>query len=58
MHPSHENNGKQFKIAHIINFLSQCEELKFIFEHTPHCNPSKELVQEGYDWIRKNIINS
>lgn len=55
VHPSQEGNGKQYKIAHILRFLSKCKEINFIFEHTPHSNPSKEFVQQGYMWTR-NIV--
>ena len=57
VHPSHENNGIQYKLEPILRFLSQCKEIHFIFEHTPHSNPSKEFVQEGYIWT-KNIVRS
>ncbi|GAA0335953.1 hypothetical protein GCM10008967_27950 [Bacillus carboniphilus] len=52
VHPSHETNGTQYKIEHIIKFLKQCEKVNFIFEHTPHSNPKKEFVQGGYEWIK------
>lgn len=55
VHPSQEGNGKQYKIAHILRFLSKCKEINFIFEHTPHSNPSKEFVQQGYMWTR-NVV--
>lgn len=55
VHPSHEDNGKQYKIEHILSFLSKCKEINFIFEHTPHTNPSKEFVLQGYLWTR-NIV--
>lgn len=58
VHPSHENNGIQYKIGHIVSFLSQCKEINFIFEHTPHSNPSKEFVQQGYVWTRKIVMSS
>lgn len=58
VHPSHENNGKQYKLAHIIRFLSQCKDIHFIFEHTPHSNPSKEFVQQGYIWTRDIVMSS
>ncbi|WP_429848138.1 sugar phosphate isomerase/epimerase family protein [Brevibacillus panacihumi] len=57
VHPSHEDKGKQYKIAHILSFLSKCKEINFIFEHTPHTNPSKEFVLQGYLWTR-NIVRS
>lgn len=54
VHPSHEF-GDFYKVEHIIRFLAQCEDVMFIFEHTPHSNPSKQLVEEGYRWIREII---
>jgi len=58
VHPSHESNGTQYKIAPIIRFLSTCKEINFIFEHTPHSNPSKEFVQEGYIWTKNIVLSS
>lgn len=57
VHPSHENNGKQYQIEPILRFLSQRKHVNFIFEHTPHSNPSKEFVHQGYIWT-KNIVLS
>lgn len=54
VHPSHES-GNFYKVEHIIRFLARCEDVTFIFEHTPHSNPSKQLVEEGYQWIRSLI---
>ncbi|RNB80375.1 hypothetical protein EDM59_23815 [Brevibacillus nitrificans] len=57
VHPSHENNGVQYKIAHVMRFLAQCEGVQFIFEHTPHSNPSRPFVQQGYTWVRSLIMS-
>jgi sugar phosphate isomerase/epimerase len=57
VHPSHEDNGEQYKLAPIMRFLSQCKEIHFIFEHTPHSNPSKEFVSQGYIWFRKKVMS-
>lgn len=54
VHPSHDF-GAFYKVEHIIRFLSQCEDITFIFEHTPHSNPSKKFVEEGYQWVRTII---
>lgn len=58
VHPSHETNDEQFKLAHILTFLAQCKEVNFIFEHTPHSNPSEEFVLEGYRWTKKVIMSA
>jgi len=58
VHPSNEKNGEQFKIAPILHFLSQCKEVNFIFEHTPHSNPSREFVYEGYIWTKTMVMSS
>jgi sugar phosphate isomerase/epimerase len=51
VHPSQEH-GDFYKVEHIIRFLSKCENVTFIFEHTPHSNPSKVHVEQGYQWIK------
>lgn len=58
VHPSHENNGKQYKLAPILRFLSQCKEVNFVFEHTPHSNPNREFVYEGYTWTKNMVMSS
>lgn len=55
VHPSHESNGIQYPIQELIHFLAECEDVVFIFEHTPHSNPSKAFVQSGYEWIRELV---
>lgn len=55
IHPSHEQNGIQYKLANIIEFLASCEDTVFVFEHTPHSNPSDEFVQCGYQWVRELV---
>lgn len=57
VHPSHENNGVQYKIAHVIGFLAKCKGVQFIFEHTPHSKPSKPFVQEGVAWVRSLVMS-
>ncbi len=52
VHPSHEENGIQYKIQPFIEFFSHMEDIIYVFEHTPHCRPSKQFVDEGYRWIR------
>ncbi|WP_036746794.1 sugar phosphate isomerase/epimerase family protein [Paenibacillus sp. UNC451MF] len=55
VHPTHENNGDRYKIKDLIHFLSSCEDVVFIFEHTPHSNPSKDFIQSGYQWVRELV---
>lgn len=56
VHPSHEYDENYYKVEIIIRFLSECKDVTFIFEHTPHTNPSKDFVNEGYRWIKSIII--
>lgn len=58
VHPSHEHNGKQYEIAHVLRFFSHCKDIHFIFEHTPHSNPSKEFVHQGYMWTKSMVQSS
>ncbi|MBE1446805.1 sugar phosphate isomerase/epimerase family protein [Paenibacillus sp. OAS669] len=53
VHPSHETNGRQYPIQELIRFLAECEDVVFIFEHTPHGQHDKAFIQSGYEWIRK-----
>jgi sugar phosphate isomerase/epimerase len=55
VHPLYENDVNHYKIEGLIRFLSECEDLIFVFEHTPHSNPSKEFVAEGYRWVRSIV---
>lgn len=55
VHPSQENDNESYKVENIIRFLAQCRDVTFVFEHTPHTNPSKEFVNEGFRWV-KSII--
>lgn len=53
VHPSNENMAGYFSLEKVIAFIaSQCQEVTFVFEHTPHTNPSKEFVEEGMEWVR------
>ncbi|MCM1988243.1 TIM barrel protein [Oceanirhabdus seepicola] len=52
VHPTQKYEISNYKIEKIIRSLSQCEDVSFVFEHTPHTNPSKDLVNEGYEWVR------
>jgi len=55
VHPTQKYEISNYKIEKIIGFLSQCEDVSFVFEHTPHINPSKDLVKEGYEWVKSLI---
>ncbi|GAA0352089.1 hypothetical protein GCM10008932_01360 [Alkalibacterium iburiense] len=30
----------------------------FVFEHTPHTNPTEDFVNEGIDWVKEMIENN
>lgn len=57
VHPSHEKDEIHFKITDLILFLSNCEDVFFVFEHTPHTNPTKSFVEEGIQWIKGLVEN-
>ncbi|MCF6136636.1 TIM barrel protein [Pseudalkalibacillus berkeleyi] len=50
IHPSYEDN--LYKFEPILKYLAQIRNLRFVFEHTPHTNPSKQFVREGYEWMQ------
>lgn len=52
IHPSHEGSEEYFQVEKLIEFLSRCGDITFVFEHTPHSNPSSEFVNEGYQWLK------
>jgi sugar phosphate isomerase/epimerase len=52
VHPTHEEDGIHFNVQTIIGELAKCkEEVIFVFEHTPHSNPTREFVTEGIKWV-------
>jgi sugar phosphate isomerase/epimerase len=55
VHPSQESDNQSYKVKDIITFLAQCEDVTFVFEYTPHTNPSKEFVREGFKWVEELI---
>ncbi|RIU90146.1 TIM barrel protein [Oceanobacillus picturae] len=57
VHPSHEIDKRHFKVKHLLSLLSRSREVFFIFEHTPHSNPTETFVDEGISWV-KEIIES
>lgn len=52
VHPSHEGSEGHFSIKKILLLLAECEDIYFVFEHTPHSNPTEEFVHEGINWVR------
>lgn len=54
VHPTQEYSGNH-KVKEIISSLSKCKEVTFVFEHTPHTNPDKKFVNEGYKWVSSII---
>ncbi|WP_181350567.1 TIM barrel protein [Thalassobacillus sp. CUG 92003] len=54
LHPSGEGEGMQ-PLKNIIAYLGKLEDVYFIFEHTPHTNPSDGFVKEGVRWV-KDVI--
>lgn len=55
VHPSHEHDHKHFKIQEMLLFLASCKQVHFIFEHTPHTNPSAQMVEEGVRWVKELV---
>lgn len=55
VHPRHENDVNYYKIEKIIKFLAKCEDITFVFEHTPHTNPTRTFVEEGYQWVKRLV---
>lgn len=55
VHPSHEMDKIHFNVRELIHQLSKSQEVFFIFEHTPHTNPTDEFVNEGINWVKEII---
>jgi len=53
MHPSHETDGIHTPLGDVVKFLSDCTDVTFIFEHTPHSEPTSQFVREGFEWIKE-----
>ena len=58
VHPSHEMDEIHFKVKELINKLSRSSDIFFIFEHTPHTNPTDTFVNEGIEWVKEIIQTS
>lgn len=54
VHPTQEYSNN-YKMEKIIRFLSQSEDVTFVFEHTPESKPSKAFINEGYKWVNSLI---
>lgn len=57
VHPFHELDNSHFNVRDIIYKLSTSSDVFFVFEHTPHTNPTEEFVNEGINWV-KDLIGS
>lgn len=55
VHPSHETDRVHFKVSTVIKELSTVKDVFFIFEHTPHTNPTEAFVNEGIKWVKELI---
>lgn len=54
-HPSHESDGIHFPLQEILGQLATLSDVVFVFEHTPHSDPSDDFVMEGFEWIRSLV---
>ena len=55
VHPSQELNNGYFNLKDIIYKLSAGSGKFFVFEHTPHTNPTEKFVDEGMNWVKELI---
>ncbi|OZU87653.1 hypothetical protein CIL03_15635 [Virgibacillus indicus] len=55
VHPSHESDNLHYSVSDIISELAANSGVFFVFEHTPHANPTEEFVNEGINWIKELI---
>ncbi|WP_047985831.1 TIM barrel protein [Ornithinibacillus californiensis] len=55
VHPSHESDGMHFNVEEIIKELASNTGIYFVFEHTPHSNPTEQFVDEGIKWVAEMI---
>lgn len=55
VHPSHEVDPDFFQVKKLIKQLSNSSDVFFVFEHTPHTNPSDKFVNEGIVWVHDII---
>lgn len=50
IHPTYED--ELYQIEPLLRYLAGKKDIRFVFEHTPHTNPSKRFVREGYEWLQ------
>ncbi|MGM7700676.1 TIM barrel protein [Pseudalkalibacillus sp. Hm43] len=50
VHPSYE--GELYTLKPLLKYLASIEGLRFVFEHTPHTDPSASFVKEGFEWVK------
>lgn len=55
LHPDLEEKSGGYEMRPCLELLIQGQDKYFIFEHTPHTNPSKNEVEESIKWVR-NIV--
>lgn len=56
VHPSQESDRSHYKIKNLIDKLSTSLDVFFVFEHTPHTNPTDMFVNEGIHWVKEIIF--
>jgi len=44
-----------YNVKDLINKLLKSSSVFFVFEHTPHTNPTETFVNEGIDWVKEII---
>lgn len=55
VHPSHETAPSYYNVGYLIKLLAKSSDVFFIFEHTPHSNPTRKFVEEGIRWVKSLI---
>ncbi|GAQ19592.1 xylose isomerase-like TIM barrel [Oceanobacillus picturae] len=55
VHPSHELDDTHYNVKHLLSLLSTSSNVCFVFEHTPHTNPTEAFVNEGISWVKEII---
>lgn len=56
VHPSQESDRSYYKINNLIKKLATSSDVFFVFEHTPHTNPTDTFVNEGIHWVKEIIF--
>ncbi|MFQ3542676.1 TIM barrel protein [Halobacillus rhizosphaerae] len=55
VHPELESSSHHYAMQPMIEYLASGREKFFVFEHTPHSRPSRQMVAEGIQWVH-NLI--